>query len=329
MSADSSSHPRGTTTARFITPLAVVALLAVTAWLEFDSRSVERSRLSAAESAVREHARVVSARYSQQIVRLLRAHVVASTAPVRDLRARGGDALPHPQVLSDSAWQCDCGAIGDVLFAFRYDFDDGRLVPDRDLVAPVSRSLARHVPQALPQITENGTTTAGGSEATGSDIVFRRTTMIAFDTVASQPFVLTYALVADETNRPRALYGVATDPKHFREAYERLARVDSLLPPSITKGRPNDSLMAIRITDATTGTIFTRPTPPPFGAVVHTDTLEAWLGGQVVTVAIRPELVNELLTVAPPAPRPLQLPLLAVATVLSILALRFRRRARY
>src|SRR5688500_2428602 len=192
-----SSRPRGATMPRLIAPLVVVALLAVTAWLEFDSRA-------AAEDAVRAHAEVASSRYSQHIATLLQSHLVASTAPVRDLVPGPEEELPHPRVLSERSWLCDCGAIGDVLFAFRYDFDDGRLVPDRDLVAPVLRSLTRHVPQALPQITETATASA---EATASDSL-RRTAMIAFDTVASQPFVFAYSLVADATNRPRALYEI-------------------------------------------------------------------------------------------------------------------------
>ena len=317
ISSNPFSRHRGATLARLITPLAVVALLAVTAWLEFDSRAT-------AEDAVRQHAAAAASRYSEHIATILQSHLTASTAPLRE-RLRLGDSLPHPRVLSEGAWRCDCGAIGDVLFAFQYDFDDGRLVPDRDLVAPVLRSLARHVPQALPQIAENATATV----AAGASDSLRRTAMIAFDTVASQPFVFAYALVADATNRPRALYGVATDPKEFRQAYERLAAVDSLLPPAITRGRPNDSLVVIRITDATTRTIFATLTPIPAGAVVHTDTLEAWLGGQVVAVAIRPELAMELLASgAPGGPRPLQLTLLAVAALLSVFALMFRRRGR-
>ena len=315
LSGRSQSRTRGATMARFIAPLAVVALLAITAWLEFDSRA-------AAEGAVRAYADSAASRYSQHISTLLRSHLVASTAPVRDLRLASNDSLPHPRVLSDRAWACDCGALGDVLFAFRFDFDDGRLTPDRALVAPVLRSLTRHVPQALPQITES----ANGSNATGPDGVLRKTAMVVFDTVASQPFVLSYELVADAANTPRALYGVATDPTHLREAYEELAAADSLLPPSITKGRPNDSLIVIRISDATTGTIFERPAPIPSGAASHTDTLDAWLGGQVVTLALRPELVSELLSrSAPRNPRPLQLALLAVAALLSLLALKFRR----
>ena len=49
--------------------------------------------------------------------------------------------------------------------------------------------------------------------------------MIAFDTVASQPFVLAYALVADATNRQRALYGVATIRKSSGK------RTNDLRPP--------------------------------------------------------------------------------------------------
>lgn len=317
MSGGSTSRTRGATSARFITPLAAITLLAITAWLEFDSRA-------AAAGAVREHAAIATSRYSQHIATLLQSHLVASTAPVREPRLPLGDSLPHPRALSDRAWLCDCGAIGDVLFAFRYDFNNGRLVTDRDLVAPVLRSLIRHVPQALPHITENGATTGDGADTDGA---LRRTAMIAFDTVASQSFVFSYALVADATNRPRALYGVATDPRHFREAYERLARADTLLPLSISKGRPNDSLIAIRTTDATTGTLFARPPPLPTGAVVHADTLEAWLGSQVITVALRPELVDELSTGgATGGPRPLQLTLLLAAAAVFLLTLKFRRR---
>ena len=317
-SAAELSRQHGATTAHFIAPLAVIALVAITAWLEFDARA-------AARSAVRDYAQAAASRYSQHITTLLRSHLAASTTPVRDLRASPDDSLPHPRVLFERAWQCNCGAIGNAQFTFRYDFTTSQLVPDRELVAPVLRSLARHVPQALPQITENANTTANGT-----DEVLRKTAMIVFDTVASQPFVISYALVADATNRPRALYGVATDASDFRGAYEKLAGTDSLLLPSVTKGRPNDSLMVIRATDATTAAIFERLAPLPSGAVVHVDTLDAWLGAQVVTVALRPGFVEELRTGgAAVAPRPLQLALLGLAAVVSLLTLKFRRRRTY
>src|SRR5688500_17215247 len=106
MSGGSSSRQRGATLVRFIAPLAVVALLAVTAWLEFDSRA-------AAENGVREHAETATSRYAQHIATLLQSHLVASTAPVRDLVPGPEEELPHPRVLSERAWACDCGAVGD------------------------------------------------------------------------------------------------------------------------------------------------------------------------------------------------------------------------
>ena len=99
------SRLRGATMTRFVAPLAVIALLAITAWLEFDSRA-------AAQGAVRDYAAVASSRYSQHIATLLKSHLVASTRPVRDLRLSPGDTLPHPRVLSERASQCDCGAVG-------------------------------------------------------------------------------------------------------------------------------------------------------------------------------------------------------------------------
>jgi signal transduction histidine kinase len=62
---------------------------------------------------------------------------------------------------------------------------------------------------------------------------------------------------------------------------------------------------------------------------VHTDTLDAWLGGQITTIAIRPDLAGTLLIGGIPASRlPLQLTLLAIAATLAGVALVQVRRTR-
>jgi signal transduction histidine kinase len=158
--------------------------------------------------------------------------------------------------------------------------------------------------------------------------MLRMTSAIAYDTLAGEPFVLAYGLVLDTDARPVALYGLASRAKHLADDFANLLGSQPLLPPSLMRGMPNDSLLAIHAWHQAVGTIFATPVTTA-GVPAHADTLPAWLGGHVTTVAIRPELASTLLIGGIPATRlPLQLTLMAVAAALAIVALVQVRRTR-
>lgn len=311
------------------TPLAVLALLAITASLTLDARSAERSHRTAAENALRDYASFASWEFSRHVTQHLRSHLMMSLGPVRDRRLREATPLPPPNVLSDRAQDCACGFGTDIAFAFRYQIGGGDLVTDRPVSAPVVRDLARHLGPAIQGIAKTLSEVQATATAGMSRDMLRYTSAIAMDTLGGQPFVLTYGLVLADGSRPRALYGTATDPSHLRKDFERVMRSETLLPPSLVRGMPNDSLLAIRTVHPVVGAIWQSSVPPVPGVSMHTDTLAAWLGGMITSVTIRPELAGTLLIGGLPASRlPLQLTLLAVATALAILALVQIRRTR-
>jgi signal transduction histidine kinase len=323
-----SKRPRQGGLTQLAAPLAVLALLAITAKLTIDARAAERSHRAAAESALRDYAAFASWQLSRQLASHLRTHLMMSLAPVRDLSVRPGASLPHPRILADRARQCDCGFKGDIALAFRLDLNGGQLVADRTVSAEFTRDLARHLPPAMDRISR-GWSREGGEAPEAAGDMLRQTAAIAFDTLGGQAYVLAYGFVLDNATRPRALYGVASRLEHLAEDFGHILGSAALLPPSLMKGLPNDSLLAVHASHPVTGTIYETAVTASQGVPAHTDTLTAWLGGHVTTVAIRPELAATLLIGGIPASRlPLQLTLMAIAAALAIVALVQVRRTR-
>jgi signal transduction histidine kinase len=316
---------RASALAQLATPLAVVALLAITAKLTLDARSAERSHRAAAETALRDYAAFAAWQYERHLSGHMRSHLMMSLAPIRERRYRFDGPLPPPAVLVAHAGECDCGFKDDVVFAFRIEINGGKLAVDRPLSAAMQRGLARHINAGVHLIAARERDP--GTEPEVHELL-RRTSTVAFDTIGGQPLVLAYGFLLGNGGRARAVYGLASNPGHLRDDVERVLRTEALLPPSLIKARPNDSLLAIRTAHPLVGTIYeTAPAPP--GVPTHTDTLAAWLGGTITTVAVRPELASTLLIGGlPPSRLPLQLGLLAIATALAIVALVQVRRTR-
>src|SRR5687768_5744211 len=111
----------------------------------------------------------------------LRSHLMMNLAPVRDLRLRPGDSLPHPRILAERSRQCDCGFKGDILFAFRLGLGGGLLIPDRPVSAPVLHGLARHLPLGIDRIALNSSMEPKSDERDGFGDLLRQNAAIALD----------------------------------------------------------------------------------------------------------------------------------------------------
>lgn len=329
MQNDSGRSRRGGSVTQLAAPLAVLALLAITAKLTLDAVAAERSHRAAAESALRDYAAFASWQLSRQLASQMRTHLVLTLAPVRDLRLQPGSPLPHPRILADRARECDCGFKDDIVLAFRFDLDERRLTTDRAASADVTRDLVRHLSSAVDRISRRR---ARGSAEMQPEVAGDRllqTAAVAFDTLGGQSFGLAYGTVLDAAARARTVYGVTFRLEHLAEDFGRLIGDAPLLPPSLMRDKPNDSLLAVSASHAATGTIFTTAVAPAPGVPAHVDTLAAWLGGQVNAVAIRPEHAGTLLIGGiPPSRLGLQLSLLAVAIALAVVALVQVRRTR-
>jgi signal transduction histidine kinase len=132
---------------------------------------------------------------------------------------------------------------------------------------------------------------------------------------------LVYTILRDRQGEPSGAYGFVLDVAAFTRpiAREVVARAD-LLPPSLTRGRPNDDVLAVRISTESGAELF-RSSAPVGGPTHVVDTVAAAAGLLVTDVAIRPEAAATLLIGGLPRSRlPLLLPLVLLTLALILVA---------
>ena len=303
---------------------AVLALLALIAWLTWEARASDRSRRVAAEGVLRDYAAFAAWQFERAVRGYLSSHLSMSLSAVPRDPVRPGAPLPHPSLLSESVARCRCGFQEEVRFAFAVDLSAETIMVDRPLDPELESALSRFVGIGH----ELGRGIAVARDRRDED--GRGPGVLRFDSLAGSPYVLALAVVRDRSESPRALYGLAADPRHFTEDFARIVRDQPLLPPSLIGELPNDSALWIRISHPAAGTILgTGPDSSRATSTVVTDTVAPSLGGLILTVAPRREIAQSLLIGGVPSSRlPLYLSLLTLAVALTGIALVQLRRAR-
>jgi signal transduction histidine kinase len=273
--------------------LAVVALLAVQAWL------TTRSHRRAAEGALRDYAAFAAWQYGREAVRrldlatdLVLSHARAARIPVRP------DALLEP---AREAARCGCGPLLPARTYFRLDLKDGTAIfggalPDEALREWLADTLG-----------------VEGRRRTPKD----GRLFFVFKPGTGAPRGIAYTLGTGPDSTPRFAYGLEI-------ALERLGdsilvgplRSGPLLPPSLTDSAANDSVVTVEVFDPFGRTILGARTEDrtSFSAL---DTLPSRFGGLVVRTTLRPAVLPRLVIGGLPRSRPALLAgLVAAATLL-------------
>jgi len=300
-------------------PAALVLPIALVAALTAHARSTERSHRATAERVVRDYAAFAAWQFDRHAFEHLSSDALASLQKVRDVETK--DPLPAPSVLVPDTSKCGCGFKTDYRLGFRLDVASGVLATDRP-VSPAARdALARRAALMPAEIVPR----AKGDTARSDG---RHEARLRVDTIAGTPYVLAYTVVRDDTGKARAVYGVAADPKHLGTAFSRIVREQKLLPPSLVGRAANDSVVTIRVATPD-GRVLYGPATPPTGPLVASDTIEAWAGGFVTTVGVRPDAAASLVIGGlPPSRLPWLLAMLGGGIVLAGVGLLQLRRAR-
>ena len=317
------------------TPAAVLLLLVLVAGLTFNARRNEQRHRATAEQALRDYAAFAAWEFSRQAADMIRDAARSGVSRVREVRLAAGAPLPPASLLTDDLGNCGCGLTGfrkDAVAAFRVALADGVVDTDRAVAAPVRQAIERQ----LPRLRAAAAAGMGLPVRPGRrDAAREEWARVAVDTIAGEPHVVTYAVLRDQAGAARAAYGLVSRPTHVEMLSHCVAEEPErppLLPPSLTRGAPNDSVLHLRLeypaayAGAAHAYALGAPTP---GLHAAADTMPAALGGFVTVVELRPALASTLLIGGMPRTQlPWLLALLGLAGALAALALVQLRRGR-
>jgi len=287
----------------FIAPLALVVLFAIA--LAFSAMDAGRDQRVAAERTVQDYADFAAFSLANVALQELDRRLTYAFFPVLRHDADSGEPLPHPAVLGQDRAEAGRCARGDTVPTYaRLDTRTGELVVAG---APLAAATAQWLADTLR---------VAASEWERGPLYAH---MFA---KGDRPPLTAYRVVQDSTGRTLAVYAktsclsLPNDISLFRFA----ATSTPLLPPSLTGGLPNDSLLSVRAVD-------------PFGRVVWSTAVQhataavgVWTGGPRVgglrlEVAIRRETADRLVIGGlSPSRLPMALLLLALTLVFAGLA---------
>ena len=323
--------PRPGTSALPVVMLAAALLL--TALLAWQALDAARSHRASAERALRDYAAFAAGELARRTQSTLEAAVVtAQYSPISELEGRTRETPLLPlQTYADTVPAQDfwCECLEGVRDFFRVDFPSrraewiGALAPAAR--AAVERAVAAHADSMEGRSGENEISLFGeteGAKGTGKYQMRINQTRAVVQTIDGRPTAVVYTLVFDPDNRVRAAYGLVADPGALlRTVTTRVLDRRALLPPSLTGGAPNDSLLSARIEAPGGGALFSRGQgwDERYAAA---DTFAGNFAGVTARVALRPEAAERLLIGGLPRSRlPLVIALLALTAGLVIVSL--------
>jgi signal transduction histidine kinase len=301
----------------------LVALLSVTvvlaASLAYEAHDAARSHRVTAEHALRDYASVAAWEYVANVQERLRSAASEVLSPVTSVRASSPyELLAPPDLLTSpprDALACRPASGDSARVVFRVDLRDGSVslggaIPDSAFVSWLRDTIVTHTRlRYRPEMRYAAI--ADGRRAAGR-IVF-------------------YGIRYAQHGAPLAAYGFTSCPRAITDGVLRdVMAAHELLPGSVTGGTSNDSLLVIRVSDATGADWFTSAGAGSRG-VVSPYASDAALDGVGVPLVVRAalrETAPELLLVGrPPGSRlPVLLGLLALTAALASVALMQLRR---
>ena len=301
----------------------LVALLSLTVFLAaslaYEAHDAARSHRVTAERALRDYASVAAWEYVANVQERLGSAASEILSPVTSVRASSPYELLAPPDLLTS--------------------------PNRDVLAcrPTSGDSARVV---FRVDLRDGSVSLGGATPDSGFVSWLRDTVVTHTRLRYRP-EMRYAALADarrapgrivfyairyaQHGAPLAAYGFTSCQRAIADGVLRdVMTAHALLPASVTGGTSNDSLLVIRVSDATGADWFTsartvsRAPASPYASEVA---LEGAGVPLVVQAALRASAPELLLVGRPPGSRlPVLLGLLALTAALAAVALMQLRR---
>ncbi|HVE80028.1 MAG TPA: HAMP domain-containing sensor histidine kinase [Gemmatimonadaceae bacterium] len=320
-----------------------VALLALavvlTAVLAYQAQDAARSHRRVAERTLRDYASFASWQFEQHArMRLLTTMVSSFIERVARIRPESLDAtLPTAEVFAASARQraeyCDC--MDSVEFFFRLDWRDGRLTTTADPLPPALATWVRDTVAAHERLFERPQRLAPlpyGSAGKGQRrlgvVITNDSYVLVIGEAGGRDYAIAYVLVRDWDGAPVAAFGLVTPPRAFiRPVLAGIVSREALLPPSLVRDLPADSVLTVSVSDIQGHEFFRsrgRDSGPQFYAA---DTMDGYSAHLVVRTSLHPDVAEQLIVGGLPRSR---LPLLGglfalTAGLLAVTLVQLRR----
>lgn len=310
----------------------LLCALAIAGVLAYQAQDAARSHRDTAEKALEEYASLAAWTFARQADMTLTAmQMLAFTAPAKQVDGSPASApVATPEeiaaVAREEVWWCDC--MDSVRTFFRFDLRDGGFAATSNLSPQLQAWLAQPVmqeegtPLSAPKKLEIGeavTRRRPISTQTGAYVFESRRSEVVFATFDGEPRSAWYYLAYDDQERPLAVYGIEAPPTALvGTVFRRILEQVPLLPGSVTRSLPNDSLLAITVRDRNGSVIF-RSASDISSRYAAVDTIEAPFQDLVVEASLRPEIAGDLIIGGLPNSRlPLLLALLGLTAALMV-----------
>jgi signal transduction histidine kinase len=319
------SPPSPHESTRSLGPVLLLALaLVLVAVLAYQAQDAARSHQRMAESTLGDYASFADWQLSQQakssllttVVTSLAAHASQVNPKLLDSSLVSPEQIEATARVMADSW---CRCLGGAQYFFRYDWKDGTFrttatdLPDaalawaRDTIVAYTRSL--------PKLTGRRPLTYGspdgrfgplkqqlGAVLTNDSyaMIFRDETAGASAPASAQepstPPVLVFVVARDPVGgEPIVIYGYATDPRPFlAPTFALIRRENALLPPSLVRNTPPDSILSISVTTLRGREVYRSP---GYFSLAYSaaDTIESNFGHLVMRVALHPDLAGQLI----------------------------------
>lgn len=155
----------------------------------------------------------------------------------------------------------------------------------RDTVMAQARAFARDIPPPPP---------GGAPPRPGLPANVQFFTGL-FSRINGRAYVFAHVLMFDRFNTPLFAYGYAVPGEPFvGDAVRFVLRMQPVLPRTLTRDLKPDSILAVRVTDASRQLIY-ESDPPPDPRYTFADSIDIRLGGLHFDVAITPAAAGRLL----------------------------------
>jgi signal transduction histidine kinase len=280
----------------------VVSALAIGATLTLEAWRSARGHRRAVTRALSGYADFAVAAYRQQLFSRLYVALGGVFRPLGNSRiAHSDSSLPAPSVLATAAReaiQCQCGPAMNPLFVFRFDTHDGSLESAGPALPAETRTRVASLVSNLGEFRDH------------RDWDY----LALYDSAATTPRLVYVTAWRGADGMPRAIYGFAVELESLQPAFLSPSLVSaSLLPVADRRKYPNDSLIAVMVTDSG-GRVLARGSSrayaPSYAATV---TGGALMGGLQLRLALNPALAPDVLVGGlPPSRGPLLVGLLVL-----------------
>jgi len=318
------------------TVLLLVLALVLATVLAYQAQDAARSHRQAAERAIHDYASFANWQLSEHTRMGLMTTLV--TALVRQASWVKPDSLEESlltpyeveeEARRNASW---CRCLDSVEYFFRFDWKtrtlhttDAAGMPPR--VLAWARDTIERYTLSLPKLREQTPVAIGSSEGRFGPLRQLQVVITndSYGMIVDEPddrsHLLAFVVSRDLHGEPVVVYGFSTRPASFiRPTLELVRRNHSLLPPSLVRGIPEDSVVAFTVTDQDGHEIFrSRRLTTEFWSA---DTLDRGFARLVIKVGMHPEAAEQLVVGGLPRSRlPILLGVLGLTAGLVIIAL--------